>query len=71
MLRAVLGLEPDAFGHRLTIVRPCLPDWLTWVAIQGVAVGNGQVDLRYEQSGATTLVAVTKKTGDIDVLVEY
>jgi len=71
MLLAMLGLEPDAFAHRLTIVHPCLPEWLAWVTIQGVKVGPGVVDLRYQRHGTVTLVAVTKKTGDLDVSVSY
>ena len=50
---------------------PTLPDWLDWVVIRGVQVGNGHVDLRYERSGGTTLVAVLHKKGDLDVMIEY
>jgi glycogen debranching enzyme len=71
MLHAMLGLAPDAFARHLNIVRPTLPDWLDWVVIRGVRVGDGHVDLRYERSGGTTLVAVLHKKGDLDVIIEY
>ncbi len=71
MLQSLLGLAPDAFAHRLGIVRPCLPDWLEWVEVRGVQVGQGSVDLRYERSGQLTLVAVLHKRGDIRVTIEY
>ncbi|MDQ6908188.1 MAG: amylo-alpha-1,6-glucosidase, partial [Chloroflexota bacterium] len=71
MLQSVLGLAPDACAGQLKIVRPLLPDWLDWVVVRGLRVGEGRVDLRYERSGGTTLVAVLHKQGDLHVVVEY
>lgn len=71
MLQSVLGLAPNAFARRLHIIRPRLPDWLNWVLVRGLTVADGQVDLRYERSGETTLVAVLHKEGDVQVMIEY
>ncbi|MGN6565088.1 MAG: amylo-alpha-1,6-glucosidase, partial [Thermomicrobiales bacterium] len=71
LLQAVLGLVPDAFANRLHVIRPCLPDWLDWVTISGLRVGQGRVDLRYERSGDTTLTATVRKEGAIQVAIEY
>jgi len=71
MLQSVLGLTPDAFAGHLKIVRPTLPDWLDWVVVRGLRVGKGEVDLRYERSGGTTLVAVLHTKGDLHVIIEY
>jgi glycogen debranching enzyme len=70
MLTSVLGLQPDAFAHRLRIRKPHLPAQLSWVELRDLRVGDAQVNLRYERSGATTLVAVTKRRGDLDVTIE-
>lgn len=70
LLTAVLGLVPDALGERLDVVRPCLPEWLDWVVLTGVRVGAGEVDLRYERLGTTTLAAATRKTGNVRVMIE-
>ncbi len=71
MLQSVLGFTPDAVAGDVKIVRPILPDWLDWVVVRGLRVGNGQVDLRYERSGGTTLVAVLHKKGDLRVVIDY
>jgi glycogen debranching enzyme len=71
MLQSVLGLAPDAFARQLRIVRPTLPDWLDWVVIRGIQVGEGRVDLRYERSGGTTLVAILRNENDLQVVIEY
>ena len=40
LLTAVLGLVPDAFAHKLHIIRPRLPEWLDWVEINGLTVAG-------------------------------
>jgi glycogen debranching enzyme len=70
MLSSVLGLHPDAFNHRLRIRRPRLPNWLEWVSLRGLRVGQAEVDLEYRRSDPGTLVAVARKQGDLLVNVE-
>jgi len=71
LLTTALGLEPDALNHRLRIHRPRLPQWLADVTAHGLRVGDATVDLRYQRSGETTLVAVLGRQGELDVTVEY
>jgi glycogen debranching enzyme len=71
LLQAALGLEPDAPRRTLRIVRPCLPAWLKQVTLRSLRVGQATVDLRYHRDGATTLVAMLRREGDLDVLIEY
>ncbi|HEX5502352.1 MAG TPA: glycogen debranching N-terminal domain-containing protein [Thermomicrobiales bacterium] len=71
MLHALLGLSPDAFGKRLEILRPVLPDWLDWVVVRGLDVGGASVDLKYQRADGTTLVAVLHKEGELQVAIEY
>jgi glycogen debranching enzyme len=70
MLTSVLGLQPDAFAHRLRVRTPHLPSSLQWVELRDLRVADAQVSLRCERSGPTTLVAVTKRRGDLDVTIE-
>ena len=70
MLASVLGLQPDAFARRLRIVQPHLPDWLDWVRLGRLRVGQAEVDVEYERAGDKTLAAVTAKHGDLVVSIE-
>jgi glycogen debranching enzyme len=70
MLAACLGLEPDAFNQRLRIRHPHLPAWLDWVRVRRLRVGDAQLELLYERSDDKTLVAVTRKRGNLLVSVE-
>jgi glycogen debranching enzyme len=70
MLASTLGLRPDAFNRRLCIEYPHLPSWLESVTVRHLRVGEAEVDLRYERVEDETLVAVTRKRGDVEVSVQ-
>ncbi len=71
LLQTALGLEPDALRGILRIHQPHLPDWLERVTCRGLRVGDATVDLRYQREGDTTLVAVLRREGAVDVIVQY
>lgn len=71
LIEAVLGLVPEAFDRRLRIVRPTLPGSVDELHIQGMKVGQAQVDLRYERTQDGTVdVHVLKIDGELDVIAE-
>ncbi len=71
LLEAVLGLVPEAFDRRLRIVRPTLPGPVDELHIQGMKVGQAQVDLRYERTrDGTVSVHVLRVDGALDVIAE-
>jgi glycogen debranching enzyme len=53
----LLGLRADAVHSHLRIVRPQLPDWLDWIALDGLRVGTSTLDLRFERSKGTAAEA--------------
>jgi glycogen debranching enzyme len=71
MLTASLGIAPDALNNRLVINKPHLPSWLDNVQFNNVKVGNTLTDLSFRRVEYETLVNVSKKSGDINVLIEY
>jgi len=49
MVQIMLGLYPFAPLDLLGVVRPRLPAWLPELAVRGVRVGRGTVDLKFER----------------------
>jgi glycogen debranching enzyme len=47
LLRAMLGLFPDAPRHALRIASPRLPPWLDEIVLDGVRVGAARATLRF------------------------
>jgi glycogen debranching enzyme len=72
MLINGLGLKPDGLQRRLRVRRPSLPRWVNRVDVEGLAIGAGHVDLRFERTGGGDSVALTdaRIEGDVDVVLE-
>src|SRR6185312_253119 len=47
LLETLLGLVPEAFDHRLRVVRPILPPTLGRVDLLGLRVGDARADLAF------------------------
>jgi glycogen debranching enzyme len=71
MFTASLGIEPDALNNRLIINKPHLPSWLDDVQFNNIKVGNTLTDLDFKRIENETLINVSKKSGDINVIIEY
>ncbi len=64
MLRACLGLYPDAPRKTLRIVNPQLPPWMSEVTIEGMRVGNTRLTLQFTRSGKGCFAAVKEMEGE-------
>jgi glycogen debranching enzyme len=63
LLRAALGLYPDARRRLLKIVNPELPHPLESLTIEGMRVGKTRLTLQFTRSGEATFAAVKKMEG--------
>jgi len=62
---------PDAFGKRLRIVRPILPDFVHHLELRGLRVGDARADLSFDRIAETgTAVETLKIEGDLSILVQ-
>jgi glycogen debranching enzyme len=64
LLRACLGIYPDAPRKSLRIVNPQLPEWMDEVTLRGLRVGNSRISLRFTRTGDGCFAAVTDSEGD-------
>lgn len=70
LLTTLLGLAPDAFAQRLSIVRPLLPESIGPIELHNLVVGDAQVDLSFEPAGQEyAAVHVQKVVGKLDIEV--
>ncbi|MBI4493925.1 MAG: amylo-alpha-1,6-glucosidase [Chloroflexi bacterium] len=71
LVETLLGLVPEAFDHRLRIVRPLLPDFIHHIEVRRLRVGTARVDLRFERtSSGAVVVDVLEIEGHLDVVVQ-
>ncbi|WP_373049037.1 glycogen debranching N-terminal domain-containing protein [Vulgatibacter sp.] len=64
LLRACLGLQPDAPRRTLQIQNPRLPHWLEDVHVRGMQIGPGRVSLHFTRTGEGTFAAVSAMEGE-------
>jgi glycogen debranching enzyme len=70
LVSTILGLEPDAFSKRLSIVRPCLPENVHRAEIRQLQVGAAYVDLLFERTAGAIEVRVESIQGELEVEVQ-
>ena len=64
MLTAALGLRPNAARHELRVVNPTLPDWLQWLRLSHLRIGQSQVALEFSRRGERTFCNVLDVQGE-------
>jgi glycogen debranching enzyme len=63
LLRAVLGLQPDAPRGLLRVVAPWLPPWLDELLLDGLRIGTARVSLRFKRGRAAASAEVVDLQG--------
>jgi glycogen debranching enzyme len=68
ILQACLGMQIDAPGAIIRLIRPMLPECIPYLRIKNLRVGSAQVSLEIARYHQTVTTAVFDRQGDIDVL---
>jgi len=63
LLRACLGLFPDAPRRALQIASPALPEWLDHLTLTGLRIGPARATLHFTRSQSGTYVSVGEVEG--------
>ncbi|MGH9488476.1 MAG: amylo-alpha-1,6-glucosidase [Terriglobales bacterium] len=72
LLTAALGLRPNAGRRELRVVNPLLPDWLSWLRLHHLRIGNSQVTLEFNRRGQRTFCNVLDVQGDrLSISVDF
>ncbi len=64
VLNSILGIRPSAQRKELNIINPQLPDWLEWLHIRNLRVGNSRVGLDFTRRDHRTFCNVVDVDGD-------
>jgi glycogen debranching enzyme len=64
ILTSVLGIRPSAHRKELNIINPQLPDWLGYLHIRNLKIGNSRVGLDFTRRDHRTFCNVVDISGD-------
>jgi glycogen debranching enzyme len=70
LVHMIVNLVPDAPGNYLRIIDPSLPESIHYLALKNLKVGATLLDLEFERSGTSTSCRVSKKRGNLRVVIE-
>ncbi|MGV0027376.1 amylo-alpha-1,6-glucosidase [Phormidesmis priestleyi] len=70
LVHMIVNLVPDAPGNYLRIIDPALPESINYLSLQNLRVGQTLLDLEFERSGSSTSCRVSKKRGNLRVVIE-
>jgi len=69
LVTAMLGLRPAAADNQLTLARPTLPPWLTWIEVRGLRIAKSRLALRVSQGTDSAAVELLAHDGDAELVV--
>ena len=64
MLNSLLGIRPSAPRKELNIINPVLPDWLDYLHLRNLRVGQSRVGLDFTRRGERTFCNVVDVEGE-------
>jgi glycogen debranching enzyme len=70
LLQMMVNLVPDAPSNTLRIIDPALPPSISHLSLQNLRVGPTLLDLEFERSNGSTACRVSKKRGNLRVIIE-
>jgi glycogen debranching enzyme len=68
LLQSTLGLTIQGAQRKIVFDRSVLPDFLRWVRITGLRVGDASVDLLLERHELDVGIQVVRRSGDVQVV---
>jgi len=69
LISSMLGLVPSAATNQITLNRPLLPPWLTWLELSGLRIGKSRLALRVSQGRDGAAVELLAREGDTELVV--
>ncbi len=70
LLQMMMNLVPDAPSNQLRIIDPALPESINHLSIHNLRIGSTVLDLEFERVDNATACRVTKKRGNLRVMIE-
>ncbi|NJO73826.1 MAG: amylo-alpha-1,6-glucosidase [Leptolyngbyaceae cyanobacterium RM1_406_9] len=70
LLQMMINLVPDAPSNYLRVIDPNLPESINHLSLHNLRIGQTLLDLEFERSGNATACRVTRKRGNLRVVIE-
>ncbi len=69
LIQSMLNIEPDAQQRKLRILNPQLPEWLVFIEMQDLKVGEASVSMEFRKARTGLVIDVYDKKGKLDIII--
>jgi glycogen debranching enzyme len=69
LTQAMLCLSPDAQKNELLINNPIIPDWLNYLRIDNLRLGDSSIDTEFRRTSKGLVIDVLEKRGNLDIVI--
>lgn len=66
LLRAILGIEPDAHANTISL-SPTLPDWLSDLTVSNLSFAGQSLSIRFKGKGAASAFEILEGANGIKI----
>ena len=67
IVQAMLGIAVEGFDNRLVIDSPAMPEWLDWLKVESLRVGDGAVSLLARRTRGSARIEILDKRGPVTI----
>ncbi|MFA6989436.1 MAG: glycogen debranching N-terminal domain-containing protein [Candidatus Gastranaerophilaceae bacterium] len=69
-LQAILCIFPDAQKNELLINNAIIPNWISYLKIDNLRIGNSAIDAEFRKTSNGFVLDVLEKRGNIDIIIK-
>lgn len=69
LIKSMLNLEPDAQVNKLRILNPQLPEWLNFLELKNLTIGDATVSIEFRKTSRGLVIDVFDKKGKLDIII--
>lgn len=70
LIQSMLNITPNAQNNELFINNPTIPDWLDYLRIDNIRLGDAYIDTEFRKTSKGLVIDVLEKRGKIDILIK-
>ena len=70
LIQSMLNITADAQNSELRISNPVLPNWLDYLRIENIQIGNARIDTEFRRSAKGLVIDILDKRGHVDIIIK-
>ena len=70
LTQSMLCIQPDAQKNELLINNPVIPNWLNYLRIDNLRLGDSSIDTEFRRTSKGLVIDILEKRGNLDIIIK-